>query len=388
MIAAQARRPNRARHQLPGEPPWVSRIRASIRPRAIHYDEQETAITTIQITNNNAHYADRVQKPDSAETGADQSLRQTQDGSRWFERRWSSGSALKSRSWLPTPRMRDATSNGSVARPTGLGPSGPSLLGVGAGDGGPVVEPERVVEHLVSDRVDAVAFAGRQVRDLGRELRGCDAGYAGQERDRLGAHECRARLAAPFPTRPSGRPVRATLIGLPHRVVIVAEIVRLATNPRQISDPSTAMCRCTQAIRRHADRCHLMRVSGMRRRGSRFLTADRVAIAALGVLALGGTASAASGLIDGHMLMDGTVTTAKISPASIGPGRLKDGGVTLDKLAPGLLAKLGPGAPGTGPTGPAGSNGAAGATGPACSSTNALNSRLPGSGSRVTSCAA
>jgi len=95
-----------------------------------------------------------------------------------------------------------------------------------------------------------------------------------------------------------------------------------------------------------------------------------MALAAVSVLALGGTAHAANDLIDGGQIKDGTVTTAKLRPGSVGPERLKDGAVTLRTLAPGVRAALG-GSTGagtagaTGPTGTVGATGGTGATGSA-----------------------
>ena len=91
----------------------------------------------------------------------------------------------------------------------------------------------------------------------------------------------------------------------------------------------------------------------------RVITPGRVALAAVAVLALGGTANAASDLINGSQIKNGTITTAKIEPNSIGPERLKDGAVTIRTLAPGVRALIG----GAGTTGPAGATGSAGAGG-------------------------
>ena len=89
------------------------------------------------------------------------------------------------------------------------------------------------------------------------------------------------------------------------------------------------------------------------------ITPGRVALAAVAVLALGGTANAASHLINGSQIENGTITTAKIAADSIGPERLKDGAVTVRTLAPGVRALIG----GAGATGPAGAPGSAGAGG-------------------------
>lgn len=99
----------------------------------------------------------------------------------------------------------------------------------------------------------------------------------------------------------------------------------------------------------------------------RSVTPTRALVAILAVIALTGTASAATGLIDGSQLKNGTVTTDKLADGSIGPSKLKDGGVTLRKLGSEVLARFSaaaaPGAPGV--TGPAGAPGAIGLSGPA-----------------------
>ena len=108
-------------------------------------------------------------------------------------------------------------------------------------------------------------------------------------------------------------------------------------------------------------------VDWARMRSHGLVTPSRVALAVFGVLAVAGTADAASEAIDGSQIKDGTITAAKVVPYSIGPERLKDGAVTLRTLAPGVRALIGGGST-TGPTGATGSAGAsasAGATGAA-----------------------
>ncbi len=98
----------------------------------------------------------------------------------------------------------------------------------------------------------------------------------------------------------------------------------------------------------------------------RSITPGRAALAVVAVLAIGGTANAATDLIDGSQIEDGTITTAKIKPNSIGPERLKNGAVTVRKLAPGVRALMGASAAGpTGAPGPGGAPGSPGATGSA-----------------------
>jgi collagen type I alpha len=99
------------------------------------------------------------------------------------------------------------------------------------------------------------------------------------------------------------------------------------------------------------------------RHNYRSITPGRVALAVVGVLALGGTATAATGLTNGSQIKDGTITTAKIHAGAIGTNRLKPGAVTADKLAPGVLAARAGATGHAGAAGPTGNPGATGNTG-------------------------
>ena len=98
-----------------------------------------------------------------------------------------------------------------------------------------------------------------------------------------------------------------------------------------------------------------------------------IAVIAL-FIAIGGTATAASGLIDGKKIKPGTVTAKQIKNKTITTSKLAPGTVKALKGAQGPAGPAGPsgsnGAPGsngatgaTGPAGAPGSNGATGATG-------------------------
>jgi hypothetical protein len=77
------------------------------------------------------------------------------------------------------------------------------------------------------------------------------------------------------------------------------------------------------------------------RRVYRSVAPGRATLAVVALLAVGGTANAASGLIDGSQIKDVTITTAEIKPHSIGPERLNDGAVAVRTLAPGVRALRG-----------------------------------------------
>lgn len=88
-----------------------------------------------------------------------------------------------------------------------------------------------------------------------------------------------------------------------------------------------------------------------------------IAVVAL-FIAVGGTATAASGLINGKKIKPGTITAKQIKNKTITASKLSPAAVSSLKGARGEAGTRGESGA-TGATGPAGSNGATGATGPA-----------------------
>lgn len=85
-------------------------------------------------------------------------------------------------------------------------------------------------------------------------------------------------------------------------------------------------------------------------------------------IAIGGTATAASGLINGKSIKKGTITAKQLKKNAVTGKKIKNRTITKNKLNKKLVKAFtktgGPAGP-TGATGPKGSNGAVGATGPA-----------------------
>lgn len=92
------------------------------------------------------------------------------------------------------------------------------------------------------------------------------------------------------------------------------------------------------------------------------LTPTRVLVVLALVLALGGTAAAATGLINGSQIKNGTITANKLKNGTVTAGKIKNGTLTKNKFARGVLTAGPRGA--TGATGPQGSGGAQGVAGP------------------------
>jgi hypothetical protein len=91
------------------------------------------------------------------------------------------------------------------------------------------------------------------------------------------------------------------------------------------------------------------------------LTPTRVLVVLALVLALGGTAAAATGLINGSQIKNGTITANKLKNGTVTAGKIKNGTLTKNKFARGVLTAGTRGA--TGAAGPQGHQGAGGPQG-------------------------